>query len=283
MLDDLKTVIRRFKPTSIFAPHPNDTLRDHYALYGYTQAALYELGMLDRVRVRLYLVHRGDWPAAARLPSRAPVSPPPPLLGLGTRWEVLPLPRAVAERKRVAILRYRSQVLVMRRTLLSFARSGELFGELPAAALPRVPEGRIKVDGDPADWRGIEPVIRDPGQDLAETDVSPSGDLVAVYAARSRRRLFVRLELWGEVSPELYYHVHYHPLVGGRTGPPQSWFVCPGRPTRGAQFGAAGRCVELSVPLPGSGALDGLILGADSRFQSHLLDRTAWALLKTGG
>ena len=49
----------------------------------------------------------------------------------------------------------------------------------------------------------------------------------------------------------------------------------------GVDFRAVGRSLEVSVPLPADRAGDGVMLSVDSRFQSHLLDRMAWVLLRT--
>jgi len=280
LLDDLETVIRRFRPTTVFCPHPNDTHRDHWALYAYTLAGLHELGMLDKVTLRLYLVHRGDFPTPRGFHPDLPLSPPPPLIGLGTCWETLPLNARLVERKRQAIAQYHSQMLVMRRYLVSFARASELFGTLPLRDLPVIAPGRLRVDGNLADWAGLAPVIRDPAQDLATEDVAPAGDEMALYAAEDGRRLFVRLDLYRPASSELTYAVHLHPLFHGVVGPPRNYFISPGHATPGVQCRAAGRSLEISVPLPSGPAFEGVMLGADSRFQSHLLDRTAWILLR---
>jgi len=287
VLDDLETVIRAFKPTMVLCPDPNDTNRDHWALYCYTLGALYELGLLGKVRLEVYLVHRGGWPLPRGLHPGRSLTPPRALMTLGTRWEALRLDSGVAQRKYKAILRYRSQMLVMQRYLLSFARRSELFGEVPLPYLPAVAPGRIRVDGRAGDWRGIAPVIRDPEQDLAVEDVAPAGDLTAVYAARSGGRLFVRLDLYRPASRELDYAVHLHPLLGGVVGPPQTYILSPARPTPGVESRAVGRWLEMSVPLatlrstsPGGPAFEGVMVGADSRLPPHLLDKTAWTLLR---
>jgi LmbE family N-acetylglucosaminyl deacetylase len=278
LTDDLKTVIRRFKPSVVFCPHPNDAHPDHWSLYCYTLAALHELGMLDRVPLRLYLVHRGDFPPRG-LHLSDPIAPPTALAHLGTRWESLPLDPALAEQKRRAILCYRSQVLVMRRFMVSFAGSSELFGRCPVVRrLPRVEPGRIRVDGSPSDWGKITPIVTDPAQDLAVVGLNPAVDLVGLYAAWDGRRLFVRLDLWRPASPDLEYAVELHPLWARKVGPPLSYAVRPGRPSPGLRFQAGGRCLEMSLPWP-QGA-QGILLRADSRLGSRVLDETAWVLLR---
>jgi LmbE family N-acetylglucosaminyl deacetylase len=62
VLDDLERVLEEFRPTVVLCPHPNDLHGDHWAVYCYTVGALYESGMLNRVALRVYLVHQGSWP-----------------------------------------------------------------------------------------------------------------------------------------------------------------------------------------------------------------------------
>lgn len=280
VIEDLKTVIAGFKPTVVFCPHPNDNHLDHWALYCCTLAALHEAKMLDRVKLRLYLVHRGDWPQPQGLHPSLAMSPPGKMIGLGTRWQSLPLGRGLARRKRLAIMRYHTQILVTRRFLLSFARSSELFGALPVGYLPLVKPGTIKVDGRTGDWRGIAPAIPDPVQDQGPVTAVPSADLAVVYAASDGRRLFVRLDLWKRASSALRYDVHIHDLSAGKVGPPRICALRPGRSSPGAEFRVGGRCIEMSVPWPGRPASDGIMLGAQSGFRNYLLDETACVLLK---
>jgi LmbE family N-acetylglucosaminyl deacetylase len=283
MIDDLKTLIGGFKPTVIYCPHPNDDHPDHWALYCYTLAALHESGMLDQVKLRLYLVHRGrrgEWPVPQGLHPSEPMVPPADLANLGTRWQSLPLTSAIVKRKQRALGQYRSQMLVMRGFMLSFARSTEMFGALSVGRLRKVAPGTIRVDGDASDWRGIPVAIRDPVQDLAKVDTTPAADLVAVYAAQDGRRLFLRLEVCRPVSADLAYAFHINLLTPGTVEPAATYVLRPGRETAGVEFRAAGRCVEMSVPLPASPPIIGIMLGADSRLEYHLLDKTAWAMLR---
>ena len=285
MIDDIKTVILRFKPTILFCPHPNDDHPDHWALYCCTAAALYESDLLDHAKLRLFLVHhgpRGEWPAPAGLHLSDPMVPPPDLAGFGAGWESLRLPPAVARRKEKAIGEYRSQMLVMRSFLLSFARSSELFETGSTGRLPAVGTGTMKVDGNSADWREIPPAIRDPAGDLARPDITPAADLARVYAAHDGHRLFLRLDLYHSAAADIEYALYVNVLSKGKVGPPQSYVLRFGRNAPGCESALVGRCLELSVPLRAGPDLAGIMLGADSRHDSRVLDKTAWVLLKIG-
>ncbi len=277
VVDDLKTVVRQFKPTAVYCPHPDDDHPDHWALYCYTLSALYELHLLDRAELRLYLVHRGDWPVPQGLHPQVQMSPPAALMGLDTQWGTLPLDSATVSRKHKALLSYISQLLVMRRFLTSFIRSSELFGSRPFKTLPSTQPGAIKIDGVPEDWKSIPPAIRDPSPDLAATSGAPAGDITALYAARDSGHLLLRLDTWRPVSSRITYTLHLHPIIGGRVGPPQTYVLTPGRTSPEVISAATGGCLEVSVPFPSQA--EGVILGADARLHSYVLDRTASALL----
>jgi LmbE family N-acetylglucosaminyl deacetylase len=283
VIDDMKKVIATFKPTVIFCPHPNDEHPDHWALNCYTLAALHELGQVDRVRTRLYLVHRGehhDWPAPSGLHLSQRMTPPADLAHLTTRWQSLPLSPAVARQKERAITRYRSQMMVMRDFMLSFARSTEMFGELGYGRLPVVAPGRIAVDGRVDDWEGLRAAIVDPTQDLSPVDAIPQADLVKAYVARDARRLYVRIDAYEPISPDVYYEVRLNVLAPGNVEPPVSYVLHPGHQAPGVVFRASGSHLEMSAPWPGPSATDGLLLSADTRFGHHIFDKTAWMLLR---
>jgi LmbE family N-acetylglucosaminyl deacetylase len=280
VVEDLKTVIRDFRPTTIFCPHPNDEHPDHWALHCYALAALHELGMLHNVPMMLYLVHRGDWPVPQGFHPSVPMAPPAALAALGTRWESLPLDEALAKRKRQAILKYRSQLVVMRRFLMSFGRSSELFGLVQLGHLPTAASGRIRVDGGLRDWNGVAPVIRDPAKDVGQADISAAADLISVRALRDSRRLFLRVDLRGRASPGLRYAVRIHALSPRGVGPPRSYLLSPRHARPDVDFEAAGRSLEISLPLPRASPLAGVMLCIETHFYTLLLDKTAWVLLE---
>lgn len=283
LLEDLKTVIRRVKPTVIFCPHPNDNHPDHWAAYCYTLAALYELRAVvppfDHVELRLYLVHRGDWPVPQGLHTQLAMSPPAALADLNTRWESLPLGPTMAERKRHAVGLHRTQMMVMRRFLLSFVRSSELFGALPTGRLAVVSPGTIRLDGDPSDWDGVQPVTVEPVQDQGPVDLAPAADITRAYVAWDGEHLFVRLDTLRRVSSAVKYQIHIHPLINGKVAPPRTFALRPGRRHRELEVRAAGRCLEVAIPWPARPGFEGLMIGAATRSRVYPLDRSAWAMV----
>ena len=135
---ELERVVVSFGPTLVVAPHPEDMHPDHCSTHIFLSEALDELANNGRVRPRVlhYLVHYGQWPLRPFDTNGDVLLPPlqfPPLEG---RWVTLPLTREEIGAKRVAMLLYHSQILVIGRFLLAFARGNELFLEGEPASLP---------------------------------------------------------------------------------------------------------------------------------------------------
>jgi LmbE family N-acetylglucosaminyl deacetylase len=135
---ELERVIVAFGPTLVVAPHPEDMHPDHCSTHIFLNEALAELSRTGRVRPRVlhYLIHYEQWPLRPYDVAGDKLLPPrgfPPLEG---RWVSLSLTPDEIGAKRVALLLYHSQMLVIGRFLLAFARSNELFLEGEPASLP---------------------------------------------------------------------------------------------------------------------------------------------------
>ena len=135
---ELERVIRSFGPTLIVTPHPEDEHPDHCSTHIFLREALDALSRAGRVRPRVihYLVHYGQWPLETADAAKSALLPPPRFPPAEGRWVSLPLTPDEAAGKRAALLLYHSQMLVIGRFLLAFARSNELFLEGEPASLP---------------------------------------------------------------------------------------------------------------------------------------------------
>ncbi len=134
---ELERVVISFGPTLLVAPHPEDDHPDHCSTHIFVQEALDALSRAGRVRPRVlhYLVHYPPWPLSGDAVSSV-LSPPahfPPREG---RWTSLALTPEEVGAKRLALLLYRSQMMVIGRFLVAFARSNELYIEGEPASLP---------------------------------------------------------------------------------------------------------------------------------------------------
>jgi LmbE family N-acetylglucosaminyl deacetylase len=144
VMDDLCALLRRFRPQSVFAPHPDDSHPDHKATYAFVTTALARLGETGRVAVGGYLVHAPSWPSPPGLFPPLPLTPPTTLARAGHRWQVLPLSRSMRKRKREALLAYTSQTAVLGRLLESFVRANELFERDPPSPFSAGPRARAR-------------------------------------------------------------------------------------------------------------------------------------------
>jgi len=287
LLHDLEAAIREFGPTMVVAPHPRDAHGDHWASYCFTVAALYELKLLDSVKLWLYLVHSHDQWLSRSGNLMDPTAAPTVADDTHTKWRTLLLSANAALRKREAISEHATQLLVMGRRLTNFARRRELYGQVGVAPLgglgaatakPRTVIGSSRHAG-----RHLHTLSKQREQPASVTEVprqeedrgrrlTPDARIVAVQASITPTGLRVRLDLAGRPSPAVEYRVHWRLLCRGRVEPPEARAM---RPTSQPHA----RSVETTLDLPdGVGAL---MLAADTRRDGKPLDRTSWALLKS--
>ena len=130
ILRDITEILRAFRPTKVFVPHPMDYNPDHRALYLFTRVALWDLEKRIQPELWPYLVHYPGWPRPRGYRPDAWLSPPSQLTN-AVPWQTFPLTIGQVERKQAALQAHRSQVKSNRGYLESFVRANELFGDLP--------------------------------------------------------------------------------------------------------------------------------------------------------
>jgi LmbE family N-acetylglucosaminyl deacetylase len=128
---EIERIIISVAPTLLVVPHQEDEHPDHCSTHIFTAEAVASLAARGRPRPRIlrYLVHYQQWPLSADAGGGADLQPPagfPPGQG---RWVTFALTPEEVEAKRAALLTYRSQLLVIGRFMMGFARSNELFLE----------------------------------------------------------------------------------------------------------------------------------------------------------
>lgn len=229
LLEDIKAVLREYQPDDLYISHPNDMHPDHWATNAFVITALEQLKsegwpFARRARIFTYLVHRGNWPSPGGKHVDRPLVPPRSLANLGLTWLEFPLSQEETRMKYEAILRYQSQVAVMKKYLVSFARQNELFGEYRSVPAMPVRDGAIKVDGLTPDWGAGRPAIIDPVadspleayRDTFRKNITGPVDIRAVYAATSDRYLFLRLDLKEPPKPGVTYRIYLYNILAPR-------------------------------------------------------------------
>ena len=72
------------------------------------------------------------------------------------------------------------------------------FSETPEFAEIVISTATITVDGDPADWSGIDTLVSDPQGD--DSPAYTGDDIQALYIAKDSDNLYVRMDLWDSVN-----------------------------------------------------------------------------------
>jgi LmbE family N-acetylglucosaminyl deacetylase len=127
---EIERVIAGFQPNLLAVTPPEDSHPDHSATYYFVKEALRHLAMKHpnfKPVVVTFLIHYGQWPVGQGAGTGLRLNPPDSFSDQGKQWISFALNPEEMKTKREAILQYHTQMLVMGRFLLSFARSNELF------------------------------------------------------------------------------------------------------------------------------------------------------------
>jgi len=137
VLADVSTLLRRVRPSKVYVTHPQDIHPDHWATCAFVSYALAAIAAegreewADHVRLYGYLIHWPGYPSPPKTNPDLPLNPPKTIGGEQSPWLGIPLSSVEADAKLRAIRLYRSQLPSLDRLLLHFARTNELFEELP--------------------------------------------------------------------------------------------------------------------------------------------------------
>lgn len=276
-LQDLESIMRSFRPTSVYYPHTSEQHPDHWATNCFVTQALYETGLLDKVRSGMYLVHRGDWPVPQGLHRNLRLTPPSFMKGIGTRWYELLLSSDTEDRKVHAIHEYHTQLPVLGRFLMSFARTNELFGRYPPYTIRRVDHFRI--GACESQWSNIRPCVLDPVSDGLNVDMARNGDLKEIRCCYDDKNVYVLLGLADRYSPRMTYTIRLHGLPDGKGRTVD--LRIRGKKCRvpGVKLHVYRDAIEVSVSTMSLGRWDALMVNADSSMSVYEVDHTAWRLL----
>jgi LmbE family N-acetylglucosaminyl deacetylase len=127
---EIERVIAEFRPNLVATTPAEDQHPDHNSTYFFVKEVLGHRNKKHpnlKPRVLTFLIHFGQWPIAQGSGTGLRLDPPDGFPDEGRRWISFPLKPEEVETKRKAILEYHTQMLVMGRFLMSFARSNELY------------------------------------------------------------------------------------------------------------------------------------------------------------
>lgn len=283
VLSDVESILKSAKPTDIYIPHPLDNHSDHYATYCFVMAALEQLHSEDdpiarKIKVHTYLVHRGDWPVPGGYHPNLILAPPQATVRGDTNWESLNLPANIANLKLTAIKQYRTQTAVEKGFLLSFARSNELFGDIPNRGIAYVKPGNIKIDGNTDDWDSMPPVIVDPVADYIMADVNKGGDVRAIYGCRDEANLYLRIDFARKLSKRIRYTLNIRGISGHSANDIYTVSFKPGAKsvTGLADWAYQYNILELALPISKLKTDSDLFIQVKTSLMKLTIDDTGW-------
>src|SRR5215510_8642986 len=132
--EDLERAIHQemadFRPTLLVTTHPRDQHPDHHSTYFFVKETLKALEKQKpgwKPQLLTFLIHFGQWPLDGGGGTGSRLYPPQGFPEKASEWSSFPLSPEEIDTKRRALLQYHTQMLIMARYLLSFARSNELF------------------------------------------------------------------------------------------------------------------------------------------------------------
>ncbi len=128
ILDDLRTIIKQFRPTKIFLSHWNDFNTDHQALYLFTRVVLWDLEKEISPKIYPFLIHFDKWPYPRVYQPLDPLEPPKSLEN-SIKWEKLELNLEEIRSKYYALDAHKTQINSNQKYLHSFIKTNELFGD----------------------------------------------------------------------------------------------------------------------------------------------------------
>jgi LmbE family N-acetylglucosaminyl deacetylase len=127
ILHDLKSILKEFRPTKVFVPHPADRQADHRALSLFTQIALWDLPRDLLPDVYAYLIHSTGWPSPRGLYKDLALEAPASFSTPPDSWRTFPLTEFQVTKKGDALRIFRTQWAYSHRFLTSHVRTNELF------------------------------------------------------------------------------------------------------------------------------------------------------------
>jgi len=212
LLADIKRIVTEDRPTDVYVTHPSDDHPDHAAGSAFVTLAVRQLReeghtWAQRIKIRYYLVHRGDWPVPQGIDKDEVLVPPFEMANLDTKWFRRPLTNRHVDLKERAIMSYASQTAVMRRFLLSFARRNELFGEMNERRVDPAPPAGIRLDGVFDEWKEGAAGAIDPVSDSLLRDFQAGADVRSIRACLDEQNLYLGIATAKSSKPSVEFRV----------------------------------------------------------------------------
>ncbi len=267
VLRDVETVLRQTVPTHVYVTHPADDHPDHSTTALFVQTALahlrmQRLGFAQRVVLRYYMVHCGDWPQPQGLHPQAYLTPPSAFFHVGLHWKKLTLTPLQQTLKLKVIQAHASQVRMMSRFLHSFVRQNELFIEQPVVRILSSAQSLVWEEPDAEDF------LR---------EIQPAGDFSAGLVRSENGHITLHLYTRAQPLPGFAYLCTAHVLYPD--GSVHSFTLRAKSGKRGTSAWTDEDGVTFRLPAVPGGSI--VTLHAQSRFAGLPVDKTIGHVLQT--
>jgi LmbE family N-acetylglucosaminyl deacetylase len=287
MLADFKKVLLDFKPTKIIINHPADDNTDHQAAYLFMRVALWDLQeALPEAGLYAYMVHALGWPRPLGLHPQLRLNPDEHLHFKPQEWMTFELDGQQVERKKEAVLLYRSQIPYKPKYLFTFVRANEVFSLISDISLkPQALNQHV--------WDGLDEVQQLKNKNH-KVDMRHQAVLKSVVYGLEPGKLVVKIKLnqWSRLGFDINLY-----LLGYKNGVPfadmpkyrlkivndHKVVVFDGQKRadgRGITLSRQGNDFFVTVPLTALGNPQKIISSASVRIRNWPEEFSIWTVLR---
>ncbi len=212
---DLFQLLTDLQPDLVIVPHPEDTNSDHRAVSNFAQftVADYESKNSTAIRVFGYLIHYPGYPVSEVTGINSAILPPAALSNNGQKWLNYAIQADEFLLKKTAIKTYKTQQKLRSKYLNSFARTNEIFFELPEIQLPLLAFEQIS-DFELEQTNNI--TIYDSVKEGFQKITISGADLVSIQVGRLADKVCLIAETRGHLHKWISYRI-FVKLSDGRT------------------------------------------------------------------
>lgn len=191
----LYTLIKKIKPNIIFLPSPFDFHVDHWSTYSFSISAILQLLKEKEIgipTIYTYLVHYRNFPYPKGYYPKGALLPPKDMKIYKTRWRSYDIEDVEMEKKK-AILKYKTQLVLLKRLLLSFVRTNELWGEVPE--VPLSPDTQYR--------------LPDLLTDVLIDYIDSSANIKDIEMINYNKTLYMYINVMRKISKKYIYHLRF--------------------------------------------------------------------------
>jgi LmbE family N-acetylglucosaminyl deacetylase len=283
LLAEVQNILSEERPTAVYVTHPSDDHPDHAAASAFVTAAMLQAkdareGWSQNCELSYYLVHRGDWPNPQGLFKNDRLTPPLEMQLADAKWSSIKLDTKQVETKSQAIEAYQSQTAVMRRFLVSFARTNEVFAKISPVSPDRCEEDSSKWWNEAKDVPSA--CAGDPVNDNLLRDFQGAGDIRQIAARADSDTVSLRIDAEHPIANDIDYTVQIRYF--GQRDMAGSGLLSVQIPSKGGQLAdgmeahVKDRSLWLRIPLKAIGNAKRFGLSVETSVAGIQIDRTGY-------